>query len=53
MALAKIRTDMPFDTAQMSEPSSKKEIAPRRIHLALRTVRSWPTRRMRPHWVTR
>lgn len=39
-------------TAQIRLPSSKKKMAASKIHFDLMTVRSWPTRRMRPHCVT-
>jgi hypothetical protein len=51
-ARPKIKTGILCATAQMRLPSSKKKIAARRMCLAVMTVRSWPTSRIRPHWVT-
>ena len=43
---------MDLATAQMSEPRPKKKKATSRTHLALAIVSSWPTNKIRPHWVT-
>lgn len=51
-ARPKMSTGMLSAKAQIKLPSSKKKMAASRMYFDLMMVRSWPTRRMSPHWVT-